>query len=353
MRVLLLSKYGRLGASSRIRFYQYVPLLEDYGFSVVCAPLLDDGYLRNFYDGWVPYSQVFRSFLKRVTWLNKARQFDAIWAEKELLPWVPAIFELSLLKKSIPLIVDYDDAIFHTYDRHRVKVLRFILGKKITYVMRRADLIIAGNKYLANHALQAGAQRVELLPSVVDTARYVASPCGSTATTVTIGWIGSPTTAKYLRTLQPVLTRLAAELNIRTVAVGARSDQLTSLQAEIQPWAEETEVESIRGFDIGVMPLPDEPWERGKCGYKLIQYMACGLPVVASPVGVNSEIIQDGVNGFLARSSAEWINTLKKLALSSDLRHKLGREGRHRAETTFSIQAQAPRLAKLLRSVRK
>lgn len=353
-KVLLLSRYARLGSSSRLRLYQYLPYLKSAGIDVTVAPLFDDDYVRGLYGGFVPKLPVLKAYVTRLRLMLKARQFDSVWVEKEMLPWIPAWLELSLFPAKMPLIVDYDDAVFHRYDQHRMLLVRILLGRKIDRVMQRADLVIAGNEYLANHARYAGAARVEILPTVVDVARYgVSTPESRDQALPTIGWIGSPATAHFLHLIAPALREVATRKLAQVVAVGANADQLGDLPVRTLPWTEETEVADIQHFDIGIMPLPDAPFERGKCGYKLIQYMACGKPVVASPIGVNSVIVRDGVDGLLASTHQEWVSALTRLIADRVLRQQMGREGRLRIENEFSLHQAAPRLIKLIESVLK
>jgi len=354
MKILLLSRYGRLGASSRLRSLQYLPAMEQAGLEITWAPLFPDSYVEALYAGRRTWRDVLKAFWKRLYVLRSdPSQFDLIWLEVELFPWLPSWVEARFMPSGLPWIVDYDDAIFHRYDQHRLRFVRQVLGQKIDNVMRRSNLVVAGNEYLAEHAHRAGATRVEIVPTVVDVERYSVRGAHARidATPVVVGWIGSPSTMHYLKELAPVFKRLNETLSVRFVAVGARADQLSGLPIEAREWSEESEIAEIQAFDIGIMPLPDEPWSRGKCGYKLIQYMACGLPVVASPVGVNPEIVQSDRNGFLANTHEEWVEALTRLIQDDQLRMQFGAEGRKRVESHYSLQVQASRMIKFLRSV--
>jgi glycosyltransferase involved in cell wall biosynthesis len=190
-----------------------------------------------------------------------------------------------------------------------------------------------------------------MLPTVIDLRRYPWSPTtrlGDVNGPLRIVWIGSPSTAYYLKALADPLRQLAARSPFVLRVIGA-SVELPGVVVEHVDWRETTEVRSIAECDIGVMPLADSPWERGKCGYKLIQYMACGLPVVASPIGVNVDIVTEGVNGFLADGSEQWVAALERLLIQEDLRCSLGEQGRRRVESTYSLQVTAPMLANLLK----
>lgn len=349
MRVLLLSRYARLGASSRLRSFQYLPYLSQTGIDVMVEPLFGDDYVAGLYSGNISKLAVFKAYFSRIRQIFKARQFDVVWLEYEMLPWLPAWIELVLLPKAIPLVVDYDDAVFHRYDQHRLGLVRAVLGKKIDAVMKRADIVMAGNAYLASRAERAGARRIELMPTVVDATRYEVTE-NRGGPQVTIGWIGQPSTAKYLVQLMPVLERIVAKHSARVVAIGPKPDQFKDLPVDVVPWTEESEASGIGQFDIGIMPLSDSLWERGKCGYKLIQYMACGKPVVAPPVGVNCVIVQHGVNGYLANTDSEWGDALDKLCADAVLRKRMGEEGRRMMEQHYSLQVAAPQLADILRS---
>jgi glycosyltransferase involved in cell wall biosynthesis len=350
MKILLLSRYSRLGASSRIRAYQYLPFLEANGLDVKAAPLFGDEYLRAIYSRRFPTTDIIRSYTARIREMFHAGRFDLIWLEYEVLPWLPGWLSFYTLPHDVPFVVDYDDAVFHRYDQHKFFVVRKILGKSIDEIMRRADLVVVGNDYLGDRARQAGSQRVELLPSAVDITRYLVKD-PTPEKPITIGWIGSPSTAQFLRLVGTVLKEMAISRGIRVVAVGANPDQVAGLPIETKPWSEETEVKEIQEFDIGIMPLKDEPFERGKCGYKLIQYMACGKPVVASPVGVNNIIVRDGINGFLPFSFSQWGEALNRLCDDSLLRKQFGVMGRRLIEAEYSLQVTAPKLEALLRSV--
>lgn len=349
MRMLMLPRYGRLGASSRVRMYQYLPGLRAAGIEIDASPLFDDDYVRALYAQQRPIGSILSGYTRRLARLLRGGEYDAVWIEKELLPWLPAAIERLLWPRSV-VVVDYDDAVFHRYDMHPSGLVRAELGRKIDAVMRRADLVTAGNGYLAARAFGAGCTRVERLPTVVDLSRYPPGPSPSSRESdlVTIGWIGSPATAEYLGMVAPALQQLARTHAIRCVAVGARPDQVDGTSFEAVPWTEVSEAAQVADFDIGLMPLPDEPWERGKCGYKLIQYMACGLPVVASPVGVNPEIVSNGVNGELATSTEEWVAALSRLIENPELRVRQGTQGRQRVQAWYSLQAQTPRLVSML-----
>jgi glycosyltransferase involved in cell wall biosynthesis len=331
---------------------QYVDTLRASGMEVDVSSLLGDDYVAGLYAGKVSIADVARFYLKRICTLFSIRRYDLVWVEKELFPWWPALFELAMVPKRTMLVVDYDDAVFHRYDVHRSRLVRALLGRKIDAVMRRANVVIAGNDYLARRAVKAGCKRVEWIPTVIDLNRYPDTfKKTEGGTRITIGWIGSPSTASYLKMLAPVLSELSTVYNIRCVAIGARADQLLDTPFEAIEWTEDSEVELLQQLDIGIMPLQDAPWERGKCGYKLIQYMACSLPVVASPVGVNCDIVRSGETGYLAADGSEWRDSLNALARDPVLRTAMGKKGRIDVECVFSLQAQVPRLTEIFRTV--
>lgn len=350
MKVLLLSKYGRKGASSRVRSYQYLPYLRAHGVEIDTHALLDDDYLRSSYAGRAASrTRLAAAALGRLAAVLTSRRYDLVWLEKELFPWAPALVERVLSLVGTPYVVDYDDAIFHNYDRHRSSAVRWLLGRKIDAVMRRAALVIVGNEYLGARARAAGASNVEYLPSVVDVGRY-GLPDRPPDGVFTVGWIGSPSTTKYL--LQPevssALHTLCAQGNTRLVFVGATDVDWRSLRPELRRWSEAAEPRDVADFDVGIMPLLDDHWTRGKCGYKLIQYMAAAKAVVASPVGVNRKIVEHGVTGFLAEGADKWIESLTHLRDSVSSREAMGRRGRDKAARLYSLDVAAPRLAMLL-----
>lgn len=351
MRILLLSRYSPLGPSSRLRHYQFLPALAEAGLSVAVAPLLPDSYLEALYTSRVrPLHRIAAAYAVRIGQMAAARRFDLLWIEKELLPWLPYGAERWLLESAPPYVVDFDDAWFHHYDRSRWPLARRLLGSKLDQLMRRAALVTVGNAYLAGRAESAGAPSVAILPTVVDIARYPLAAPPSTARPPVIGWIGSPVTDHYLDLIADPLRRLVMGNEARLCLVGANPDALGGLACDRHPWLEGTETRHIAAFDIGIMPLADTLWERGKCGYKLIQYMACGKPVVASPIGANRDIVEHGVNGFLAESPQEWADALRRLADNPELRRRLGAAGRAKVVRDYSLSVTAPRLIQLLRA---
>lgn len=347
IKILGLTRYAQLGASSRLRTFQYLEALRAHGIEIEVAPLFGDDYVRALYGKTSRGGLVLKAFARRLAVLMRLGRYDAVWVEKEMLPWLPAITELALIPKSLPLITDYDDAIFHRYDQHRLPLVRQLLGDKIGKVMQRSDLVVAGNAYLADHARTAGAKRVAIIPTVVDLSRYPLRD-RAPSETVTIGWIGSPSTASYLDIVKPVLADLGATQRFRAVAIGARAEQVAQSPFEPRPWSIDTEVEDLAGIDIGIMPLADTPWERGKCGYKLIQYMALGIPVIATPIGANRDIVVDGHNGFWASDAGDWRRALAALLDDAPKRRLFGDRGREMVETRYALAVQAPELARLI-----
>jgi glycosyltransferase involved in cell wall biosynthesis len=350
MKILLLSRYTWAGASSRYRTHLYLPYLRQQGHEITVAPLLSDFYIRRLYAQQPkPIFDVAWSFIRRAISLLGSSKYDLIWLEGEAFPWMPYWIDSMLFKSKIPYIVDYDDALFHRYDQHPSELTRKILGKKIDLVMKNASLVIVGNKYLAQRTFNAGAKRVEIIPTVVDIDLY---PCTEQprGQTFTIGWIGSLSTARYLLDIESVLQHFCREGKARLVIIGIRELALKGVDYEIiQPWSEELEIEQMKSFDVGIMPLTDSLWERGKCGHKLIKYMAMCRPVVASPVGVNSEIVDHGINGLLASSREQWIEALTALQQDAELRQNMGHSGRKKVEHQYDLQINAPKLEELLR----
>ncbi|QYY27667.1 MULTISPECIES: glycosyltransferase family 4 protein [Cupriavidus] len=348
VRVLVLSKYGRLGASSRLRGLQFRPWLEQAGLSLTVQPLLSDALLGQRYTGGgYGLAPLFHAYARRVLALVRRRDFDLIWIEKEALPWLPAWLERGLLK-GVPYVLDYDDAQFHVYDLHHSALVRFWFGRRLDALMAGARLVTAGNEYLAERARRAGASWVETVPTVVDLNRYGVHRRLSEdpAAPLRIVWIGSPSTVGYLSTLGAALASLSARHEFMLRVIGG-SVTIPGVRVECLPWTEDTEAQCIAECDVGIMPLLDSPWERGKCGYKLIQYMACGLPVIASPVGVNNEIVRDNVNGFLARDEDEWISKLSQLLDNGDLRRTMGTAGRGLVESLYCVQTVIPKIANM------
>jgi len=354
MEILLLSRYENLGASSRYRSYQYLPYLYKQGINITVAPLFDDNYIKDLYTGKNKnLFKILKAYAKRIVNLHYANNFDLIWLEKETLPLLPAWIEFNLGLKRTSYIVDYDDAIFHQYDKNKFELIKWILGHKIDLIMKRANTVLVGNEYLLGRAKKAGARRIELLPTVIDLRKYPGT-FFSDNDIFTIGWIGSPITSHYLKLVIPALEEICKNNTARLVLIGAKREDLpTNIPVKYVSWSEETETKEIQKFDVGIMPLPDNALERGKCGLKLIQYMACGKPIIGSPVGINKKIIKHGINGYQARNIDEWIWAINKLENDPKLRQKMGKAGRKIVEKEYCLQVTAPCLVEILYSVIK
>ncbi len=350
MRVLAFTRYGRQGASSRLRIAQFAKLLSVEGVQVTMSPLVtDEMLLERYRSGKYRSLSLIARYAVRGLDAFRAASFDVAFVQGELFPWLPALVDQIAMRR-IPVVVDYDDATFHTYDSHRLPLVRRLLGKRIDAVMNSAAIVIAGNHYIANRARSAGAQRVVIIPTVVDLEQYEARGCAGSHDALRVAWIGQPTNAHYLQIVGTALQSAAAITKLTFRVIGAPAPKMDGVNSEYFPWQEADEARLLRESDVGIMPLPDAPWERGKCGYKLIQYMACGLPVLASPVGANQSIVRHGETGFLCDSPAEWAHYLQLLAADPALRNRLGRAGRRVVEEQYSLAVAVPKLVKAVRS---
>jgi glycosyltransferase involved in cell wall biosynthesis len=339
MKIIFFTKYTRKGASSRLRTFQYIDFFQSQGIDCVLSPFFSDDYLDEVYRTKKHNKrQALRSFFLRLKTLFSVGKYDKVVIEKELFPFFPSFFECLLRLAGVQYIVDYDDAIFHNYDIHPNRLIRTILKNKIRNVMRYASVVVAGNEYIREHAITAGAKEVVIIPTVIDVEKYKVRE-QSLCETFVIGWIGSPITFKYLPGLKGVFETLSLKHKIKLIWIGSNESLGLPLAEEIiMTWKEEDEIEKIGLFDAGIMPLEDNIWERGKCGYKLIQYMGCGIPVIGTPIGVNNTIIQQGVNGFKANNLDDWLMSLEYLLKNRQEAHAMGLKGRLEVERHYSLQ---------------
>ena len=344
MKILFLTKYDNLAASSRLRAYQYQSKLDPSRFDVDVKPLLTTYYLeKKFKDQRTSFFYLIYLFLKRTFNLLNIRKYDVIIIHFELFPFLPPIFEWLLFKTDKKIYFDYDDAIYHNYDLSNNFFSRLFLSSKIKYLMKMADGVIVGNNYIKTYAIYSGATNILQLPTVVDIDSYVDKPAPNNhKKNFTVGWIGSPSTSKYLEVIKESLIKLGKLTPVTLYLVGASSKlklDIDNVEIVSVKWSEKNEQIALREFDVGIMPLFDEQWEQGKCAFKLIQYMASFLPVVSSNVGMNAEIIHNRGNGLLASNSDDWFDSLYRIYLNLDTRQVMGKNGRKLIEKDFTIQS--------------
>jgi glycosyltransferase involved in cell wall biosynthesis len=335
MRLLMFTRYTAMAANSRYRLFQYIPMFEAAGHQVEVRPMLDDAYLNVLYSsGRRSLAHTLRGYARRLVQLQKLSHYDAVICDQEFLPYFPAAAEREIARRCPRLFVDYDDAAHFKY--RRLGPLRH----RIPQLMSAAEAVVVGNHWLADFA-RLHNRNVHIIPTVVNCARYAPKQGHASSDRLKLVWIGTPVTAMFLEPLANTLATLRekySHVDIRLIGAGARGREILPF-AEVVPWSEATEAEMLSACDIGLMPLPDNDFTRGKCGLKLIQYMAAGLPVVASPVGANCDIVSDGSDGFLADTPQQWFAAIERLILSPELRRDFARSGVAKVAERYSLQS--------------
>jgi glycosyltransferase involved in cell wall biosynthesis len=348
VRLLCATRYGALGASSRLRLAQYLPYLQRAGLQTELRAFLSDRYITALYSGRSRVPASAAAYLRAFGAAGAARRHDMLWIEKEYLPWLPYWLERRAIGET-PYILDFDDAWSLRYEKSRFWPVRALLGGKFRKLLRGAALTVTANETLYQWAVSQGAKRVLMLPTVVDLDHYV--PVPPPEGVFTIGWIGTPLTAAYLRLVAEPLRQLAAEAPLKVLIIGAPDAVIDGVDCENAPWSLETEAALIGRCHAGIMPLPDDAWANGKSGYKLIQYMAMRRPAVASAIGANNQIVLDGETGLLARTALDWVTSLRALRDDPALRERLGGAARRRVEQSFCLDVTAPELIKQIRLI--
>jgi glycosyltransferase involved in cell wall biosynthesis len=362
MKVLFLTRYDLRGGSSRYMVYSYLEFYEQAGIQCTVSPLFDDRYFDwQILDHPTGLREIVRHssyylarVLERLRWVLASAQYDLVMFEKELIPYSPYGLEAVLQHRQSKTVALFDDATYTYYRDHPLFWVRLFCRHKIDQVMRHCAHVIVWNDYLANYARQLN-PNVSVVNTGIDLRRYrVKEYQGNGATSArptSIGWIGTPNSFPYIRPLEDVFKELSSRYNIELHVISSQDYVSPNIRVVNKPWSIQTEVADLLSLDIGIMPLPDDEWTRGKSGAKAVQYMGVGVPAVCSAVGVATNLIQDGANGFLATSISQWTDRLALLIENPALRREIGLRGRQTVETTYSIQAVAPRLIGILQQV--
>lgn len=351
MNVLALTRYTERGASSRMRFFQFAELLSQRNINVTFQCLFSDQYISRLYDeGKRAFGDISSAYLHRSSAVRAlGGSAELLWIEKELMPFVPYFIERVLIG-SKRYVLDFDDAVFHNYDMGST-MKRKLFGNKLKRLMHNSAAVICGNAYLAEYAREAGALTVVQIPTAIDMRRYCTRQWPEKQPpTLIVGWVGSPATSKYLTYISDALRIASTSIHLKLRVIGDPKVRIAGVEVECRDWSELSEVSEIQQFDVGIMPLPDTPWERGKCGYKLIQYMGCGVPVIASPVGINREIVADGANGFFAEDTDGWVRALKYCLVNYSELKRMGAHGRETVKAGYSLEVIAPKIVATLQT---
>lgn len=338
----------------RYRLEQWEPLLRERGVEITYAPFEDEELHSVVYKPGQMGKKlqlVSRNLARRLSTISKARKYDLVYILREAALLGPAVFERLLYQQRVPFVFDFDDAIFVTYRSPSNGYLSYLkFASKTKTICRLASHVMVGNPYLAEYAGEVN-DNVTVIPTTIDTDKYRVAPPRDSDGPLTIGWTGSYSTVQHLDTLRGALQKLAETESFRLRVIGTPTYELAPVQVEAMQWRAATELEDLSAIDIGVMPLPDDKWSKGKCGLKALQFMALGVPTICSPVGVNTDIIQDDENGFLAATEGEWVEKLTRMLRSAELRRRLGQAGRATVEEKYSAVTQAPRVYEIFKSV--
>lgn len=297
--------------------------------------------------------ELVRCVVNRCRWLAglDPTRWDAIYLYRELLPVGPPILERILVNKGVPLVYDFDDAIFIPDTSEANRHFGWLKwARKTGTICRLSSHVIVGNDYLKQYASRKS-DRVSVVPPTIDTDAYTPRDDYRIDGVPIIGWSGSLTTQKHLKTVEGALKELRRVVDFRLRIMGGDRLSIPGVEVETRTWTSATEAAEVRAFDVGIMPLPNEEWVQGKSALKALLYMALGVPTVVSPVGVSTGIIDDGRNGFTAATDDEWVSKLSLLLGDEDLRRRFGREGRKTVESCYSTRAQAPRVLEIMSSV--
>jgi glycosyltransferase involved in cell wall biosynthesis len=338
----IVSHVKGLSPGQRFRLELYESVLKEKGIKFEYYNFFNEQdygkiYKKNLY--FYKTKSIIQGFFRRIFQLYKLPKYDVIFIFREASPIGPPIFEwiyTHLLKKTV--IYDFDDAIWiPTSNNYLTRLLKCFW--KVKAICTWVDTVSCGNQYLCNYALRFNKQ-VILNPTCVDTEnRHCYTPKIQENTPLIIGWTGSHSTLPYLRPIIPVLERLAQQYQFEFRVICSTPPTFECPNLHFVTWQEQSEIEDLSDIDIGLMPLSNDAWASGKCGFKIIQYLAIGIPTVASPVGINSEIVENDINGYLCETEEEWYFALEKLLNNTMLRKQMGEVGRAKIEKKFSVKS--------------
>lgn len=325
MKVLMLTVGPRSRASARYRAFMYIPHLSSSGHDVsVLTPAKKPSN---------PVSRLFSRYLEERNILYSAKSSEIIFIQKRLFR---EAFIAKLKAVCNKMIFDFDDIVHSTHDNHWSKSTNTKMRKRFEFTCRSASLVIAGNSYLYNTASKFNTN-IKILPTTVDTQKYPIKKHHNSKN-ITIGWIGQPNNFDALQEISSVFSKIHStypSTNLLIISKGI--PDLPDITINSIDWSENTETNSLQNIDIGIMPMSNNEWSKGKCGLKAIQYMAAGIPVVCSKIGANIEIVRDNTDGFLVSNKNEWFLKLEKLITDAELREELGKSGRKRTQQHYDI----------------
>jgi glycosyltransferase involved in cell wall biosynthesis len=327
MKVLFLIQGWKV-AASRYRVLQYLPYLKSDGVEAAV-------------------SLYPRTLKENIRFFNSLPQYDIVFLQRKRfnqprLGW--------LRKRAKRVVYDFDDSVMYRNSKAKDPISQ-TRKKRFIQMIEASDYVIAGNEFLKNEVQRIN-PNVEVIPTSIDQERYGLKDYSARKETVTLGWIGDHGSIHYLENMRPIFEKIGeryAQSELKIVCdIFFDCEKIRVVK---KPWKSEDEVTDLQSFDIGLMPLVDDPWSWGKCGLKIIQYQGVGVPVVCTPVGVNRDLVEDGANGFWATTPQEWEEKISILIEDSLLREKMGKEGRRRVLEKWTVQSCAPRLVSVLKEV--
>jgi len=354
--LFIASHRPRRSPSQRFRFEQYLDILEKNGFTYDYSFLISEEDDHIFYEPGNLLRKFYffvKSVIIRLKDLRRMNNYDIIFIQREAFMTGSSFFEERFSRSRARLVFDFDDAIWHLDMSEGNKKFGWLKNPgKTANIIAVSDLVIAGNSYLKNYTKRHNSN-VALIPTTIDTDKFIFKKGEREADKICIGWSGSHTTIKHFENAIPFLKTLKVKYGDRICfkVIGDDGYRQDDLGIKGMAWTEADEVEKLSGFDIGIMPLPDDEWAKGKCGLKGLSYMSLEIPTVMSPVGVNTEIIEDGINGFLASGEAEWVYKISMLVEDLELRNRIGKAGRKTVVEKYSVKSQEDVFIKVLQGV--
>ncbi len=353
--ILVAHRPGR-SPSQRYRFEQYIPYLEKQGFEFVWSPLLNEKDDATFYGKGSAVKKagiLLKGHLQRQKDVSRFKEFDIIFIQREASFFGSSYFEKHAYKSGKKVIFDFDDAIWLADTSAANKKWEWVKDpSKFNTNVANAHMILAGNRYLAERAKENAKGEVHIVPTTVDTDNHIPKPELRGKEKICIGWSGSFSTIKHFEEVLPVLNELNKKYpgKLQFKVYGDALYRGSELGINGIAWSAKGEVDMLNSFDIGIMPLPNDEWAKGKCGLKALTYMSCAVPVVMSAVGVNTEIGSDG-NALLVNSKEDWMDALTKLIENKTLREELGKRGRKVVEERYSVNAYKGKYLELFKSL--